>query len=71
MTSRNLPVPEAHLSFVRNFSISPLASRRMALQSWPPTSMTVRTVGCRKWTPFAWQVISEKVFFTNPMRSLP
>ena len=49
MTSRNLPVPAAHLSFMTKSAMTPSASREMALLSWPPMSMMVRTVP--SWEP--------------------
>ena len=39
------PVPAAHLSFIRKFVTLPLSSQCMALQSCPPISKIVLTVG--------------------------
>lgn len=37
----------AHLSFIRKFFTAPFSSMLIALISWPPISMTVRTFGFR------------------------
>ncbi len=60
------------MSFIRNSVTLPLSSQRMALQSWPPMSRMVRTVGpYMKFAPRAWQAISvmallEKGTLTRP-----
>ena len=47
VTSRNRPVPAAHVSFVTKFSTPPWSLRRMTLVSCPPTSTMVRASGER------------------------
>ena len=48
ITSMNLPVPAAHLSFMKNLVTFPLSSIEMAFASCPPISMIVLAVGKRK-----------------------
>ena len=58
ITSRNRPVPAAHLSFMTKFTILPEGDRAMTLASCPPMSMTVRRSGNTKRPPRAWAVSS-------------
>ena len=58
ITSRNRPVPAAHLSFITKPLMRPDSSKEMTLASWPPMSMTVRASGIRKWQPRAWALSS-------------
>ena len=57
ITSRNRPVPAAHLSFMTKLVITPFSIWR-TFTSWPPMSMTVCTSGNRKLAPLAWQLSS-------------
>ena len=45
MTWKKRPVPAAQRSFISNWVTPPLSLRLIALQSCPPMSMMVRTVG--------------------------
>ncbi len=65
MTSRNLPVPAAHFSFITKSFTRPVSSIDIALLSCPPISMTVRADGRMKFAPLAWQVISVICFCAN------
>ena len=58
ISSRNRPVPAAHLSFITKLVTPPDSSRQMTLLSWPPMSTMARASGYRRWAPRAWQVIS-------------
>ena len=57
ITSRNRPVPAAHLSFMTKLVMTPF-SIWSTFTSWPPMSMTVWTSGKRKLAPLAWQLSS-------------
>ena len=69
ITSRNRPVPAAHLSFIWKLVITPF-STRMTFTSWPPMSITVRTSGKRKPAPLAWQLSSLIWLSANSSREL-
>ena len=58
ITSRNRPVPAAHLSFIAKSVTLPSGESRMTLLSCPPMSSTVAALGNRRRAPLAWQVIS-------------
>jgi len=71
-TSIPLPVPAAHLSFIKKETTFPLSSQRMALQSWPPISKIVRTEEPYiKLAPRAWQAISVMAFWAKGILTLP
>ena len=53
ITSKNLPVPAAHLSFMTKLDKFPFLSNKSAFISCPPISITVPTSGTRKFTPLA------------------
>ena len=48
ITSRNRPVPAAHLSFIAKSFTPPSSVKRIALLSCPPMSMTDRIAGSMK-----------------------
>jgi hypothetical protein len=58
MTSRNRPVPAAHLSFIAKSRTAPAGPTRTTLVSWPPTSTRMPGSPVREKAPRAWQVIS-------------
>ncbi len=58
ITSMNLPVPAAHLSFITKFATWPSSVRLIALLSWPPMSRIVLAEGQTAFAPSAWAVIS-------------
>jgi len=56
-SSRKDPVPAAQTLFISKSTTVPL-SMLMYLESWPPISKTVSTVGSRSMAAVAWAVIS-------------
>src|SRR4030065_322491 len=71
MTSRNRPVPAAHLSFIAKSATLPSGVKRMTLLSWPPMSSTVLALGNRWRAPRAWHVISVTAKSADAALSLP
>src|SRR6056297_156506 len=71
MTSRKRPVPDAHLSLAAKRSTWPSEFNFMALQSWPPISITVRADGRSQRAPLPWQEISDTALSANSIFSRP
>jgi len=71
-TSMPRPVPAAHLSFIRKLTTLPFSSHFITLQSCPPMSNTVLTLGPNiKLAPRAWQEISVIVFWAKGTLTRP
>jgi len=64
MTSKNLPVPAEHLSFITKSSTFPFCST-ITLISCPPMSITVTFPSAKKAAPRPRQVISVTVLSKN------
>ena len=71
ITSRNLPVPAAHLSFMAKSATFPSGPSRITLLSCPPMSRTVSAPGKRCLAPRAWHVISVTRWSAPSADSLP
>lgn len=71
ITSRNRPVPAAHLSFITKCVTFPSSDTDIALESWPPISIIVHLRGYKEKIPLAWQVISVAVVVEKPVICLP
>ena len=71
INSMALPVPAAHFVFIRKSTSPPCSSTLMALQSCPPPSMTVLTLGASQWAPRPWQEISLMLLWAKGTRLRP